>query len=336
MKRIGIFTSGRDAPGTNATIRSIAKTSFDHSYEVIGFRNGIQGLVEDSSFLMDRSSVSGILPLGGTILGTSSSPPYMGNPTSLEAIKNTLDRLSITALIGIGSFQSMQFCSYLTESEVPVVGIPATIDNNIPGTEYSIGFLTAVNYVSEALDRLHTTATSHHRVFLVEVMGGQCGWIALFGGITGGADLIILPEKSYSLQEMISHIKKRENEGKQFSIVVLADTAGLPTDIDVKDKESIQCHNELLTYLGAEIQKDTGMETRQLILGHLQRGGSPSASDRLLGTILGNEAVKCIRKGITGVMVGYQNSSLQHIPLDTIKEKKPANLNLLNTAKIFY
>ncbi|MCK5848118.1 MAG: ATP-dependent 6-phosphofructokinase [Caldisericia bacterium] len=336
MKRIGVFSSGRDAPGTNSIIRSIARTSFEYSYEVIAFRNGLKGLIEDDSFLMTRKDVSGILPLGGTILGTSVYDHFLENPQHLVAVKKTMTKLSISALIGIGSFATMKACSFLKEAGIPIVGIPATIDNNIPFTDYSVGFFTATNYVSESLDRLHTTASSHHRVFLVEVMGGQCGWIALYGGLTGGADLIIIPEKSYSIQEIKSHIKKRENEGKHFSIVVLADTAGFPSDISEKDKESLRDHNGLLQFLSKEVEKETGMETRQLILGHLQRGGTPLASDRLLGTLFGNSSVKSIRRGETGTMIVYRNGSISQIDLEKVKEKKPVNLDLLNTARIFY
>lgn len=336
MKRIGIFSSGRDAPGTNAIIRAIARASFEYSYEVIAFRNGLKGLIEDDSFLLTRKDVSGILQLGGTILGTSVCEHFLDNPQHLVSVKKTMEKLSVTTLIGIGSFATMQACAFLKEAGIPVIGIPATIDNNIPFTDYSVGFFTATNYVSESLDRLHSTASSHHRVFLVEVMGGQCGWIALYGGLTGGADLILIPEKSYSLQKIESHIKKRENEGKHFSIIVLADTAGLPSDISEKEKESIIDHNSLLRFLSKEIEKETGMETRQLILGHLQRGGSPLASDRLLGTLFGTSSVQAIRKGETGNMIVYHNGSISQIELEKVKEKKPVNLNLLNTARIFY
>ncbi|MDD4614675.1 MAG: ATP-dependent 6-phosphofructokinase [Caldisericia bacterium] len=336
MKRIGVFTSGRDAPGTNAILRAIGRTSFEHDYEVIAFRNGMEGVVENDSFMMDRSYVSGILPIGGTILGTSLSDPYLENHNAIKEMKKIQEKLSITCFIGVGSFTTMKLCSFMKASEIPVIGIPATIDNNIPGTDYSVGFQTAVNYVSGSLDRLHSTASSHHRVFLVEVMGGQCGWIALYGGLTGGADLIIIPEKAYSIQEVVSHIRKREGEGKFFSIVVLADTAGFPNDISEQEKQQINDHNGLLQFLSLEIVKETGMETRQLILGHLQRGGSPLATDRLLGTLLGNASVECIRRGITGVLVGQINGHIEYTDLELIKAKRPVDLQLLNIARIFY
>jgi ATP-dependent phosphofructokinase / diphosphate-dependent phosphofructokinase len=336
MKRIGIFTSGRDAPGTNAVLRAIARTSFEHSYEVIAFRNGMEGIVANNSFMMDRSYVSGILPIGGTVLGTSLSDPYLENHNAIKDTKKIQEKLSITCFIGVGSFSTMKLCSFMKASDIPIIGIPATIDNNIPGTDNSVGFQTAVDYVSKSLDRLHSTASSHHRVFLVEVMGGQCGWIALHGGLTGGADLIIIPEKSYSVQEVIAHIRKREGEGKFFSIVVLADTAGFPVDISDKEKQQINDHNGLLQFLSHEISKETGMETRQLILGHLQRGGSPLASDRLLGTLLGNASVESIRRGNTGVLVGQVNGRIEYTELELIKNKRPVDLQLLNTAKIFF
>lgn len=336
MKRIGVFTSGRDAPGTNAVLRAIGRTSFEHSYEVIAFRNGIKGVIENDSFLLDRTYLSGILPIGGTKLGTSISESYINNHNTISQVKKIQEKLSITCFIGIGSFTTMKLCAFMKASEIPIIGIPATIDNNIPGTDYSVGFQTAVNYVSESLDRLHSTASSHHRVFLVEVMGGQCGWIALYGGLTGGADLIIIPEKAYSLQELIAHIRRREGEGKNFSIVVLADTAQLPVDITEKDKKTIVDHNDLLQFLSHEISKDTNMETRHLILGHLQRGGSPLASDRLLGTLLGNASVECIRRGQTGILVGQKNGQIEFTDLELIKNKRPVDLQLLNIAKIFY
>jgi 6-phosphofructokinase len=333
MRRVGILTAGRDAPGMNAIIRSVARSAFDRNYELIGFRNGFDGLTSNDAFVMNKSTVSGILHLGGTILGTSTGNPFEKEVNIKSAKKNIAD-LSVTSLVVIGGLKYMQRSTILSDAEIPIIGIPASIDNNIPYTDVSVGFLTAADYVASSLDILHSTASAHHRIFLVEVMGGGAGWIGIVGGMTGGADLILVPESNYSIEEILSHIENRKTSGKNFSIIIASEEVKAPTDLI--EKHNLKHHDAtMLDVLCHEIA-EKGNEVRKLILGHLQRGGSPKITDRLLATLMGHHAIELIHEGVSGHMVTYANGNVGTVPLHMIKEPKLVNLEMLALAKIFY
>ncbi len=331
MKRIALLTAGADAPGQNAAIRAVARTAFQHNYEVMGVENGFKGFLKEELFVMDRSSVSGILPLGGTILGTSVGNPFE-KKEELEKLKKIFDKYTLTALVVIGGFSYMKIASQLTQEDIAVVGIPATIDNDIPYTDKTIGFTSAIEFVAHSLDRLHSTASSHHRVFLVEVMGGGTGWIGLLGGMSGGADLILIPEKTYTLEEIYRHIEARQSSGKEFSIIIASEEVMPPMENHIY--ASKKC--DIIDYLYDNICSNCTFEVRKLVLGHLQRGGPPTVSDRILATQLGVEAVEMIRRGEVGMMASLYEGKLCGIDLAKIKERKKVDIDLLDIARIFY
>lgn len=333
MRRIGILTAGRDAPGMNAIIRSVARSAFEKNYEILGFRNGFNGLIQNDAFVMNKTSISGIMHLGGTILGTSTGNPFE-TETNLKIVKKNMGDLSITTLIVIGGFKYMKRSCILADAGIPIIGIPCSIDNDIPYTDLSIGFLTAADYVSSSLDILHSTASAHHRIFLVEVMGGGAGWIGIIGGMTGGADLILVPERNYSIDEIMNHIENRKSTGKNFSIIVASDEVKAPIDL-AKKHNLKQEHATILDVLCHEIE-ERGNEVRKLVLGHLQRGGSPRVTDRLLATMMGHHAIQLIHDGITSHMICYANGSLGMVPLSMIQEQKMVNPDMITLAKIFY
>jgi 6-phosphofructokinase len=333
MRRVGILTAGRDAPGMNAIIRSAARSAFDRNYELVGFRNGFDGLISNDAFVMNKTTVSGILHLGGTILGTSTGNPFE-HPSNIQKAKKNIAELSVTSLIIIGGFKYMQRACLLSENSIPIIGIPASIDNNIPYTDISVGFLTAADYVASSLDILHSTASAHHRIFLVEVMGGGAGWIGIIGGLTGGADLILVPERNYSIDEILEHIENRKTSGKNFSIIVASDEVKAPVDL-LKKHNLKNEHTTILDVLCHEIE-EKGNDVRKLILGHLQRGGSPKVTDRLLATMLGNHAIELIHEGASGHMVTYANGTVGTVPLSMIQEPKMVKPDMLTLAKIFY
>lgn len=333
MRRVGILTAGRDAPGMNAVIRSVARSAFDRNYELVGFRNGFEGLTANDAFVMNKTTVSGILHLGGTILGTSTGNPFESNSNINLAKKNIAD-LSITSLVIIGGLKYMQRSMLLADAGIPIIGIPASIDNNIPYTDVSVGFLTAADYVASSLDILHSTASAHHRIFLVEVMGGGSGWIGIIGGITGGADLILVPESNYSIDEILEHIENRKTGGKNFSIIIASEEVKAPTDL-IEKHNLKQKNTTILDVLYHEIE-EKGNEVRKLVLGHLQRGGSPRVTDRLLATLMGHQAIELIHQGMNGHMVTYANGAIGTVPLHMIKEAKMVGPDMLSLAKIFY
>lgn len=333
MRRVGILTAGKDAPGMNAIIRSAARSAFERNYEIVGFRNGFDGLTGNDAFVMNKSSVSGILHLGGTILGTSTGNPFE-TEANLKLAKKNIAELSITTLIVIGGYKYMKRCCILSDEGIPVIGIPASIDNDIPYTDVSVGFLTAADYVASSLDILHSTASAHHRIFLVEVMGGGAGWIGIIGGLTGGADLVLVPERNYSIEEILHHIENRKSTGKNFSIIIASDQVKAP--IDLAQKHNLKQENAtILDVLCHEIE-EKGNEVRKLVLGHLQRGGTPRVTDRLLATMMGQHAIELIHNGVTSHMVTYANGSMGTVPLSMIQEQKLVNPEMISLAKIFY
>src|SRR5438105_2929413 len=329
--RIGILTGGGDAPGLNAAIRAVARRAFQLGHQVSGVQNGWAGTLEDGLIReMTAQDVRGILPMGGTILGTSRTNPLKEKDGVDTAIR-TLRHNGIDALVPIGGDDTLSVGAALHDAGFPTVGVPKTIDNDLAVTEFCIGFDTAVSVVTEALDRLHTTASAHHRVMVVEVMGRDTGWVALVGGIAGGADLIIIPEFELALPDVVAHLYRRRGEGKLFSIIVVAEgakIAELERELGGEAEKDAFGHVRLAKrgigdILASSVERNTGFETRVTVLGHLQRGGSPTPVDRIWATRLGVAAVELIVDGKSGVIPVRRNGDIERVPLtDAIKQQR--------------
>ena len=341
--KIGVLTGGGDAPGLNAAIRAITRKAGHEGWEVLGFRNGWLGILERDYIALDRDSVKGILPRGGTILGTSRTNPYKrkGGP---EKLLRNLERLGVEALIPIGGEDTLGVALRLSEQGVSLVGVPKTIDNDLYETDYTIGLNTATQAVSDALDSLHSTAEAHHRVMLVEVMGRDSGWIATLGGLAGGADLILIPEVPFLVEDVILHIRRRHEElQRMFSVIVVAEGAK-PKDLEssiVQENNVDEFGHERLggvgQFLAKQIERLTGYEARVTVLGHLQRGGSPSAFERVLATRLGAAAVDLVREGTFGVMVALKNNRITPVSLKrALRGPRPVDSKLYQLAHFFY
>lgn len=352
IKRIGVLTGGGDCPGLNAVIRAVTRTAVGHGLNVTGIRNGFGGLVENQMIDLDISHVSGILPRGGTILGTTNRDnPFHyrvvedGRETyrdmSGQALKNLRDA-NIDALVVIGGDGTLKIGAEFGDLGFPIVAVPKTIDNDICGTERTFGFDTAVSIATEALDRLHTTAESHHRVMILEVMGRYAGWIAIHSGLGGGADCILIPEIPYNITSVLAKIKARKAEGKLFSIVVVAEGAkplggelvGTTPAAGSSEKIRLGGIGDKLT---REIESLTDVEARCTVLGHLQRGGSPTAFDRVLATQYGTAAVECLLSGLTGQMVALEKNRIINIPFREVAGKAsnvPVDGELVRTGRL--
>ena len=322
--KIGMLTGGGDCPGLNAVIRAIVRKGiFTYEDEFLGFLEGWRGVIEDLSMPLDLDAVAGILPRGGTILRTSRTNPAK-RPDGVDRCLATLEKNRIQAMIAIGGDDTLSVAQKLHERGIKVVGIPKTIDNDLSGTDYTFGFDTACNIVCEALDRVHTTAEAHNRVMVVEVMGRDAGWIALYSGIAGGADVILIPEQPFDVDKVADSIRQRHERGLYFSIVVVAEGAkfssepgqGAPVLSDMgKDEFGHVKLGGIANILAREIEKRTGFETRAVVLGHIQRGGSPSAFDRVLATRYGLGAIDMIHRGEFGCMAALRANKIVSIPL---------------------
>lgn len=342
MKNIGILTGGGDCPGLNAVIRAVVKKSIIYGWEVIGIRNGWKGLIEGDVEPLTDYSVSGILPKGGTILGTSRTNPFK-NKEDVQKLRDNVRKFGIGAIAAIGGEDTLGVAFKLHKMEVPVVGIPKTIDNDLYGTDYTFGFDTATSIVTEAIDRLHTTAESHRRVMVVEVMGRHAGWIATVSGIAGGADEILIPEEPFDIDEICDRLRKRYKRDKKFSIVVVSEGAK-PKDsnfLTVQSEKTDDFGHVKLggigNALGKEIERRMGMETRVTILGHIQRGGTPTAYDRVLATRFGIAAVELIKNGDFGKMVALQGNKIVPVDLEVAVSKlKTVDMELYEIAKTFF
>jgi ATP-dependent phosphofructokinase / diphosphate-dependent phosphofructokinase len=339
---IGILTGGGDCPGLNAVIRAVVRRSEMLGYRVLGIKNGWLGLVKGLAEPLDLLSVSGILPRGGTILGTSRTNPLKTDGDKKSLLEN-LNKLQIDALIAVGGEDTLGVARKLMAEGVKVVGIPKTIDNDIEGTDRTFGFDTAVSIVTEAIDRLHSTAESHQRVMVVEVMGRHTGWIATVGGLAGGADCILIPEHPMTLEEICEILEKRHARGRLFSIVIVAEGFQLKgaEHLVTKDQKLDQFGHVHLggigDVIGQEIERRTGYETRVTVLGHIQRGGSPTAYDRVLGTRYGVTAVDLVEQGKFGNMVSLKGNQITYVPLSEATAKlKFVDPELIRTAAIFY
>lgn len=314
--RIGVLTSGGDCPGINATIRGVCKAAMNHyGMEVIGIRSGFQGLINADFELLNDNAISGLLNMGGTILGTSREKPFKKkasvefNQMRKTAILSNLKEMRIDALVCIGGNGTQKSAGMIADIGVNLVSIPKTIDNDVWGTDFSFGFDTAVSIATDAIDRLHSTASSHKRVMVIEVMGHRAGWIALYSGMAGGGDVILLPELEYNIKKIGDVIIDRVKRGKTYSIVVVAE--GIKTPDGKRAGE----------YVAQQIEYETGIETRETVLGYIQRGGAPTSHDRILATRMGTHAIDLIATGNFGKMVCLKGNTITSVPIAEVAGK---------------
>lgn len=349
IKRIGVLTGGGDAPGLNAVIRAVVKSAFNAGIEVLGIEDSFDGLIQPGrTRVLGPKDVTGILRLGGTILGTTNR----GNPFAypVDTADGKMDystlcienfhKLGLQALIVIGGDGTLSIAHQLVRRGIPIVGVPKTIDNDIFGTVSCFGFDTAVDFATDAIDRLHSTAEAHHRVMVVEVMGRYAGWIALYAGVAGGADVILIPEIPFDLNLVADRLRAREKWGARFSIVVVAEGAvpkgGKVSLIAKGDAATAERLGGLSEQVADVLGKLTGKETRFVVLGHLQRGGTPTSHDRDLATRFGGKAVECVMRGEFDVMVASQPPDIVTVPLEQVggKQKRvPPDFDLVRTAR---
>jgi ATP-dependent phosphofructokinase / diphosphate-dependent phosphofructokinase len=347
LMRIGVLTGGGDCPGLNAVIRAIVRTGvFDHGCEFVGFRDGWRGPLEADIQPLDVTAVRGILPRGGTILGSSRTNPLsekarLGGKSGLDRIRENLANLGVDALIAIGGEDTLGVADQLCQVGVHVVGVPKTIDNDLAATDYTFGFDTAVNIAMEAIDRLHTTAESHHRALIVEVMGRNAGWIALHAGMAGGANVILIPERPFDIEEVCDYVQHRF-ETRYAPIVVVAEgahpkttsTAIAQSDLDAFGHVRLGGVGQLLA---EEIERRTGKEARATVLGHIQRGGTPTAFDRVLATRFGIQAIRAVMDGAFGMMVALHGTDIVRVPIvEAVRELKLVPSERYAEAEVFF
>ena len=342
-----MLTGGGDCPGLNAVIRAVTRRSLARGHEVVGVREGWRGLVEGRFMPLGPREISGILPRGGTILGTTRTNPYKTD----DGVERVLEHFAserLTALVAIGGEDTLGVASRLhAERDLPVVGVPKTIDNDLSATDYTFGFDTAVWIATEAIDRLHTTAESHNRVMVVEVMGRHTGWIAVMSGIAGGADVILIPEQPITVEDACDELRRRHERGKDFSIVVVSEgyeltyASGDKRAVAEEARTSDQFGHVRLAGVGdalaREIEERTGFETRVTVLGHVQRGGSPTPRDRVLATRYGLKAADLVHEEKWGSMAALQGDSIVAVPLaDAVAELKTVPPQWYEVAKAFF
>lgn len=340
--KIGILTGGGDCPGLNPVIRAVVRKGINAGYEIIGIKNGWKGLIENETLALNLEIVSGILPKGGTILGTSRTNPYK-KEGDLQKLKEVYKKLGLEALIVVGGEDTLNVAAKLIKDGISnIVGVPKTIDNDLSCTDYTFGFDTALNTAMECIDKLHTTAESHHRIMVVEVMGRHAGWIATEAGIAGGADVILIPELPIDIEEVCRIIQKRHQRGKNFSIVVVAEGAQFKDKSLVTKEEKLDAFGHVRLggigeILSGEIEKRTGYETRVSVLGHVQRGGAPTAFDRILGTRFGIKAVELIKEKKFGRMAALSGNKIIDVPIEeAVKELKTVDMELYDIARVFF
>ena len=328
-KRIGILTAGGDCPGLNAVIRGVVKSANTHGYDVVGFLKGYEGLVDPVSYIpLTHKNTTGILGQGGTILGSTNKGRFAAtvgvndrceiDRELIAGVKTTVEQLNLSGIICVGGDGSLAVAQQFHEHGIPVVGVPKTIDNDLSSTAFTFGFFSAVFCATDALDRLHTTAASHERVMVLEVMGRHAGWIALYAGIAGGGDVILIPEIAWTFDNVCQAILKREQRDKHFTLVVVAEGAMLPGGELVCEKREAHAQVKLGGIGGVvakEIERRTGKETRAVVLGHLQRGGAPTTFDRVLATQFGAHAVRLVIEQKFGHMVTYWPPNMESVPI---------------------
>jgi len=339
--RLGVLTGGGDCPGLNAVIRAaVRKSTRDFGDEVVGFLDGWRGVLEQRWVPLDDARCEGTLTRGGTILGTSRTNPF-ARDDGVSLVRSAMEAASLDAIIAIGGEDTLGVAARLSREGLAMVGVPKTIDNDLPGTELTFGFLTAVQTATDAIDRLQTTAESHHRVIVCEVMGRHAGWIASYAGIAGGAAAVLVPERPFDLDELCQSLLARHERGLWSSVVVVAEGAqskdeGFVVSTGERDAFGHERLGGIATVLARAIEERTGIESRVTILGHIQRGGSPNAFDRVLATRFGIAAVEAIHDGALGVMVALQAGSIIRRPLDdALAEPKLVDPALLDVADLF-
>ncbi len=340
--KVGVLSGGGDAPGINAVIRAVVRKAIqNYGYEVIGIKDGWRGLIEGEFILLNREAVSGLLPRGGSILGTSRTNPFKHEGGTQKILKNVRKK-GIDAVVVIGGEDTLDVAYKLYEMGLPCVGVPKTIDNDLFGTDFTFGFNTAVSIATEALDKLHTTAEAHHRVIILEVMGRNTGWIAIEAGLAGGADIILIPEKPFDINEVCGYLKQRLNRGKTFSTIIVAEGAKpmgykeivYSTGVDEFGHPRL---GGVGYFLGKEIERFMEIETRVVVLGHLQRGGSPTAFDRVLATRYGIAAIDLVNEKKFGHMAALRGNKILPIQLkDVVGKRKTVDLSLYEMAKTFF
>jgi len=343
MEKVGVLTGGGDCPGLNAVIRAVVRKASQNGVKVIGIKNGWKGLIDNETTELDLDSVSGILPKGGTILGTSRTNPYKTTGDVDKVITN-YKNLKLDALIAIGGEDTLGVANKLIKENkaLNIVGCPKTIDNDLSGTDLTFGFDTAVNIATEAIDRLHTTAESHHRIMVVEVMGRHAGWIAVYSGLASGADVILIPEVPIDLDEVCTILEKRKLRGKGFSIIVVAEGAEFKKGQVVIKEEKLDAFGHVMLggigeLLADEIEKRTHFETRVTVLGHIQRGGTPSAFDRVIATRFGVKAMELALNKKFGYMASLQGVDVKEVPIEVaVGSLKTVDAKLYELAKTFF
>jgi len=333
-KRIGILTAGGDCPGLNAAIRGVGKTAMlEYGMEVIGISSGYLGLIEREYRFLTEEDLSGILTLGGTILGTSREKPFKKGQyneyirSKPDIIKDTYNALELDGVVCIGGNGTMKTAHKLSEEGLNIIGVPKTIDNDVWGTDQTFGFDSALSIATEAIDRIHTTANSHKRIMVVEVMGHHAGWLSLYSGVAGGGDVILIPEIPYDIEVVAEYLQRRAHSGKPYSILVVAEGIELP---EKKKKKGVA------GYIAKELQKQTDLKARETILGYIQRGGTPTASDRILATRLGAYAAESAAEGKYGYMVALRNREMKRVLLEEVSGKLnlvPADHPLVKKAR---
>jgi 6-phosphofructokinase 1 len=334
-----MLTGGGDCPGLNAVIRAVCRRLWEHGHETAGVLNGWRGMVETNLEPLGWDEISGILPKGGTIIGTSRTNPYKLDG-GVDGVRKTFEQLD--ALVAIGGEDTLGVASKLSsEFDLPVVGVPKTIDNDLNGTDYTFGFDTAVHVATEAVDRCHSTAESHNRILVVETMGRHAGWIALFAGIAGGADYILIPEQDVDFDDVAAAVERRRSRGKNFSVVVASEGCELPGMSDegeVDDFGHVRVENRAVgETVAKEVEARTGMQTRATVLGYIQRGGSPTARDRILGLRFGLEAADLVQQGNWGRMAALHGDEVVSVPLtEATAELKLVPQSWYDTAKTFF
>jgi len=343
--KVAVLTGGGDCPGLNAVIRAIVRRAATHGFEVMGLRDGWKGLIEDNHFRLTRETTSGILHRGGTILGTSRVNPFKVEQ-GLEKVLRTVERNGIGAVIAIGGEGTLSAANRMFQAGLKVVGVPKTIDNDLGGTDFTFGFDTAVMIATEAIDRLHSTAESHKRVIVCEVMGRHVGWIATYAGIAGGADVILVPEVPVDLEKVAEHIQRRHASGRSFSIVVVAE--GTKIKVGEGHTEQIITSGALDeagrvrlggvgAFIAQEIEQRTGFETRVSVLGHIQRGGTPTAHDRVLATRYGVAACDMVARGEFGKMAALRGNKIESVDLALATQSlKTVDPEFFEVAQVFF
>ncbi|MBA3431143.1 MAG: 6-phosphofructokinase [Actinobacteria bacterium] len=342
MARIGILTGGGDCPGLNAVIRAAVRKGVNkYGHAIVGYRNGWRGVIDNYVTYLTPDNTSGILHRGGTILGSSRTNPFK-EENGVERVKQSLQAENIDAIIAVGGEDTLGVAEKLGSEGINLVGVPKTIDNDLGATDFTFGFNTAIEICTWAIDRLHTTAESHNRVMVLEVMGRHAGWIATYAGIAGGADAILVPERKFDIEEVCEHIRHRHRKGRTFSIVVVAEGAQ-PLDESTADRDpEVDAFGHVRlggigVTLERQIQERTGFETRVTILGHIQRGGTPTAFDRVLATRFGIAAIDAATEGDFGKMVALQGNDIKRVDLnEAVGTLKTLDPELYEVAEVFF